>query len=910
MYKSDKIFKTFLNNLSDAAYATDNQGNITYTNKVAEKITGIPLEDLIGKPFLPLFTEESQKVAVDVYQRTLNGESPEYELTFIGGRIGHFKNKPLRDEDGKIICVFGIARDITDRKMYEEKLKKELEIRVEERTAKLKTAYEQLLKEINERKRVEEALRDSEQEYRDLYDNAPDMYHTLDKNGIIIECNETEARILGYKKEKIIGKPVTDFFTEESKRLFQKDFPRLNEENKLLNIEREFVRKDGTIFPAILNVFSEYDEKGNFIKARTISRDVTVLKQADTALRTSEKKYRDLIDNSLVGIYKTDLKGNILYVNKAVIEILEFDSLNDLISINVLETYKNSHDREELIKKLIEKGRVRNLELELVTKTGKYKNIILNAFLDKDIISGMIMDITERKLAEKVLLESEERYKRLIKSVTDYVYTVEIKDGLPVRTSHGPGCESVTGYTSEEFTTNPYLWYHMVYDEDKEAVTKQSERILARESVPPLEHRIIHKNGSVIWVRNSIVPRHDDKGNLISYDGLISNITERKRLEEQLLHAQKMEAIGQLAGGIAHDFNNILTAIIGFGTLLKMETDKDDILRSYAIQILNSAEKAANLTHALLAFSRKQIISPKPVNLNEIIREVENLLSRIIEEDIALYTVLTDKDLTVMADSSQIEQVLMNLATNARDAMPDGGSLTIRTERITLDNKFIRAHGYGKIGSYALISVEDIGQGMDEKTKERLFDPFFTTKEVGRGTGLGLSMVYGIIKQHNGYIDIQSELGKGATFKIYLPLTQLMAEDKKLVDPPFLKGGTETILIAEDELYVRDFLKEVLIEYGYTVIEASDGEDAIRAFNTHKEKIQLLIFDVIMPKKDGKEAYHEIKQVRPDMKVIFISGYSSDILYKKGIIEESLNFISKPIIPDELLIKVREILDK
>lgn len=424
------------------------------------------------------------------------------------------------------------------------------------------------------------------------------------------------------------------------------------------------------------------------------------------------------------------------------------------------------------------------------------------------------------------------------------------------------------------------------------------------------ERKIIMPSGEVAFWENTANPIRDAGGKIVSCIEIVRNITERKRLGEQLHQAQKMESVGQLAGGVAHDFNNLLTAIIGYGNLLKTEVSQDNLLLAYVTQILNSAKRAADLTHNLLAFSRKQIINPRPVNVNNIITNMKTFLAKIISEDIDISIFPADQDLTVMADKHQIEQIMMNLVTNARDAMPDGGSLTIRTEYKEVDKEFIEKHGYVGTGAYALISVEDAGQGMNEETKERLFDPFYTTKEVGKGTGLGLSMVYGIIKQHNGYIDVQSELGKGTTFNIYLPLTTLtVEEDKKPKDLPILKGGTETILLAEDETYVRDFIKGILTGYGYKVIAAIDGEDAIKVLHTHKDKIELAILDVIMPKKNGEMVHQEIKKVSPHMKVIFISGYATDILYKKGIIEEGINFISKPMSPDELLIKVREVLD-
>ncbi|MBI3813656.1 MAG: MEDS domain-containing protein [Nitrospinae bacterium] len=390
---------------------------------------------------------------------------------------------------------------------------------------------------------------------------------------------------------------------------------------------------------------------------------------------------------------------------------------------------------------------------------------------------------------------------------------------------------------------------------------------------------------------------------------LFTDITDKKKLEDQLRHAQKMEAVGQLAGGIAHDFNNILTTIIGYGDFLRDETPEGSSLKTYADQILTAADNAAGLTRGLLAFSRKQVIATKPVNLNEIIRRVEKLLLRLIGEDIELKTALTEKDLTIMADRGQIEQVLMNLCANARDAMPNGGILTIDTGFIEIDDAFIKAHGFGKEGMYALISVADTGMGMDEKTRERIFEPFFTTKGPGRGTGLGLSTAYGIIKNHDGYINCYSEMGKGTIFRIYLPITKAGIEDAKAAALPPLRGGTETVLIAEDDADVRKLMKDVLIGFGYRVIEAADGEAALKAFKENMDKLRIIILDVIMPKKCGKEVYQEIKKMSPDIKAVFTSGYTEDIIKKTGILEEGLNFISKPVSPSELLRKVREVLD-
>jgi len=394
-------------------------------------------------------------------------------------------------------------------------------------------------------------------------------------------------------------------------------------------------------------------------------------------------------------------------------------------------------------------------------------------------------------------------------------------------------------------------------------------------------------------------------------DGIFSDITEYKRLEAQLRHAQKLEAVGQLVGGIAHDFNNVLTAIIGFAGILQMKMKREDPLTVNVEQVLEAAERGASLTQSLLVFGRKQSINTVPVDIAELIKRMEKLLVRLISEDIQLKTVIQDPELVVIGDSVQIEQILINIVTNARDAMPNGGTLTIDVHREKLDKEFTKTHGYGKPGAYALISVSDTGIGMDEKTRARIFEPFFTTKEVGKGTGLGLSIVYGIVKQHNGFINAYSETGKGTTFKIYLPLLRGAVEKVKPADvAASIIIGTETVLIAEDDDSVRKISKKLLETFGYTVIEAVNGEEAVKRYMENKDNIRLLILDVIMPKKSGKEAYEQIREVSPGIKTLFMSGYTADVIQTKWIVEKGLDFISKPSSPTDFLRKIREVLDK
>jgi signal transduction histidine kinase len=383
---------------------------------------------------------------------------------------------------------------------------------------------------------------------------------------------------------------------------------------------------------------------------------------------------------------------------------------------------------------------------------------------------------------------------------------------------------------------------------------------------------------------------------------------EKEKLHEQLLQAQKMEAIGQLAGGIAHDFNNILTVIMGFSDILRMKIKQDDPLRPSVDHVLEAAQRAANLTRSLLAFSRKQAMNPKTENLNDIVRGVEKFLGRVIGEDIQLETDFKEEVLLIHADSGQIGQVLMNLATNARDAIPNGGRLIIQTEAVELDSHFIKSHGYGKIGRYALISVTDTGTGMDKETCKKIFEPFFTTKGAGQGTGLGLAIAYGIVKQHNGYINAYSEPGQGTTFRIFLPLLsaeQVLEQPSALTFP---QGGTETILLAEDEATIRSLLASTLKDFGYTVIEAEDGNDAIAKFREHGPSINLLVFDVIMPGKSGAEAYEEIRKQNPGIKILFLTGYAADLIRSKGLVDEHHELLMKPIFPVDLVRKIEEML--
>ena len=544
-----------------------------------------------------------------------------------------------------------------------------------------------------------------------------------------------------------------------------------------------------------------------------------------------------------------------------------------------------------------------------IGETPRFFEITASPLFDASgrIIAGIeaVREVTARIKTEWSLRDSEVRFRTLFDESKDVFY-ISTTEGRFLDIN--PAGVELFGYASKEELLDVNIGRELyAYPQDRK---RFCDLVDATGYTKDYEVLMKRKNGEKLWVLITSTALRDHRGIVTGFRGVIRDVTEHKKLEQQLLQSQKMEAVGLLAGGIAHDFNNILTAIIGYGNLLKKHLQNDDRLRGYANLVLESADRAARLTQSILAFSRKQVLKPEPVDLNAIIGRVEKLLARIIGEDIVLKAVLHGADMTVMADSIQIEQVLINLATNARDAMPNGGSLVIETALERLDEEHARAYGLRGRGNHAVITVEDTGGGFDEETQARIFEPFFTTKESGKGTGLGLSIVHGIISQHGGHIMVDSEPGGGTKFKIYLPLVQPRSEEAHAAAVSAPPGGTEGILLAEDDGTVRSLVRAILEEAGYTVFEASNGQDAVRVYRENHDRIRLLLLDVVMPGKNGKETYEEIRRLRPDARALFISGYTADIIHRKGILDATLDFIHKPLSVDELLRKVRTILDR
>jgi PAS domain S-box-containing protein len=518
-------------------------------------------------------------------------------------------------------------------------------------------------------------------------------------------------------------------------------------------------------------------------------------------------------------------------------------------------------------------------------------------------VSGQIATALERKRAEEALRASEERYRLLVENAPLGIAEIDLSGRF---LSMNPAGLRMMGLTDQsQVRGRPYL--DAISPADRPRVGSLLARAFEGES--SRFEFVAAGEGEPRLFASAFVPLRDKNGAIKQVTGIKEEITERKRTEDTLRQAQKMEAVGRLAGGVAHDFNNLLGVITGYGEMLLKEFADDDPLHPRITQILRAARRAADLTRQLLAFSRQQVLQPKVLNLNVVVSDMDTMLRRLIGEDIELATRLEPGLGSVMADASQIEQVIMNLAVNARDAMPDGGQLTIETQNVDVEAVQVASHPGGKPGRYVMLAVSDTGAGMDAATQSRIFEPFFTTRELGKGTGLGLSTVYGIVKQSDGYVWVYSEVGVGTSFKVYLPRIDEAAPILSRESSEPLGRGSETVLLVEDEAGLREMLREILEDNGYTALVARDGAEALQIADAHAEPIHLMITDVIMPGMTGPSAAEQVVTTRPELKVLYMSGYSDDAVVRHGMLGPGSAFLSKPFALQAFLNKVRELLD-
>jgi len=857
----------------------DRSFHVVEWNAAAELIFGWSAGEAGGKHAYELIVPAAARSQVsEIWAKLMQGDESTVSVNENIGRDGRkliceWYNTPLHDASGKVNGVLSLVHNSTERK--------------------------QLERELSESKKYLQTVIDTE----------PECVKLVAADGTLIMMNPAGlSMIQADSLEQVRGKSIYSIVLPEYRDAFRK----ITEDafqGKSGNLTFEVTGVKGRRLWLETHAVPLRNENDDIIALLGITRDVTDQKKAEEAL----KKERDFVSAVLdtVGsiVLVLDRDGRIVRFNRTCEEVsgYRFEEVRGSFVWDLLIPPEQVEGVKGVFKNLVSGMFPRKYENYWVAKDGQRKLIAWSntALLDKDgsveyvIPTGI--DVTEHRKADGELLREKKFSDMVIDSLPGMFYICD-EQGTLIQWNNN--VQEVTGYSGEELSR---MNLRGLFLEDWELIVTKMKEVFDTGKAST-EASILTKRGARIpFLLTGFRMIMNDKRYLV---GVGIDISERKRLEDQLRQSQKMESIGTLAGGISHDFNNILTAIIGYGSLLQMKMRDDDPFRHYVEQILASANRAASLTKGLLAYSRKQILNIQLIDLNEIVMKVERFLARLIGEDVELKSILTDKEVTVLADAGQIEQVLMNLVTNARDAMPDGGYVYIETLSADLDEESAKARDLRKTGTYAVIAVTDSGMGMDEKTKERIFEPFFTTKDVGRGTGLGLAMSYGIIKQHNGSIEVESEDGMGTTFRIYLPVIQRAKEELQPAGMPVVEGGTETILVAGKDETVRGLIAGVLTQSGYTVVQAENGEDAVNEFMASRGKIKLLLLDVVMPKKNGKEVYEKIRIFEPTVKALFLSGYPADVMHRKGLLEKGLHFIQKPIPMNDLVRKVRSILDE
>ncbi|HPQ71034.1 MAG TPA: PAS domain S-box protein [bacterium] len=766
--------------------------------------------------------------------------------------------------------------------------------------------------DVTKRLLGEEKLRESEEKFRGMAESLLDVLFITNDEGSIDYISPASKTVFGYEPSEMVGTVFTDYLPADQVPSAMRLFAQIiGSGERVFNALYTMKRKDGAFFPG--EVTASIVTKGDRIVGTLgLIRDVTERQRAEEAMRRTQFA----MDHAKDSIMWIDSEGNIVYANDSACGSLGY-TREELLRLKVFDIDPdfNEDQWDEHKRQMREKGFL-SFESRHVKKDGTVFPVEVNtnyfSFDDQFFAIAFDRNISDRKQVEAVLREKEKRYQLLVQNSNDIVEIVD-ENGSPSYLSDQ--VSRILGYQVEELIN--LQAFDGIHPDDLPHVMEVFNEGLQHPGVlRKAEYRYRHKNGH--WVHLEAV------GSNLLHDpavrGIVLNIRdmtdrvhaeqEQRKLQEQLQQAMKMEAVGRLAGGVAHDFNNLLTGISGNLQLALLDLKKSDPLTETLEEIRKAADSATALTRQLLAFSRKQIIEPKVLDLNELIEAMHKMLVRLIGEDIQLQT-LAGEDLGVVKiDQGQFEQILVNLAVNARDAMPNGGKLIVETANVELNEEYCRLRSYSSPGAYVMLAVSDTGAGMSEEVKAHLFEPFFTTKEKGKGTGLGLATIYGAVKQAGGNVEVYSEEGKGTTFKVYLPRVEEKAEKPALFGRTNeMPGGKETILLVEDEEIVRNLAIKVLKRLGYKVLHADSGGDALLLAEQYNEPIHLLLTDVVMPVMNGRQLAERLSTIHPEAKVLFTSGYTENIIVHHGVIDEGVRFISKPYSPGDLAKMVRRTLD-
>ncbi len=728
--------------------------------------------------------------------------------------------------------------------------------------------------------------------------------------GIITSWNAGAERMYGYSASEAIGKPAS--------MLVPLDHPDENPEmleslklgKTIDHFETTRVRKDGKVIAVELTVSPIRDALEKIVGVSTIGRDISARKASENHLLQMEARYRGLLEAAPDAMVVVNQDGKIVILNVQAEKQFGYrrdELIGQRVTTIIPEGFAERLIADGLRSPADALARQIGTGIELYGRCKDGSEFPIEIMLsppngiDGILVTAAIRDITERKRHEFEL----SRLAAVVASSHDAIISLT-PEGLVLTWNHG--AERIFGYPAGEAAGQPFLFLSPT-DRQTEAPALL-QKVVHSETVENLETVCVKKDGVRVYIALTLSPIKDADGQVVGISTVARDITESRHLEEVLRQTQKMEAVGQLAGGVAHDFNNLLGVILGYTGLMLDRLPANDPERKSIEEIQKAGDRAALLTRQLLAFSRKQVLQPKVLDLNSVVASTEKLLQRLIGEHIELLVVLNPDLGRVEADSGQLEQIIMNLAVNARDAMPSGGKLTVETSNVELDAEYAAQHPSTQTGTHAMLSVTDTGCGMDASTKAHIFEPFFTTKDFGKGTGLGLSTVYGIVSQSGGSVWVYSEPGIGTTFKIYLPCVDLVPE----AAPPngeaeTVRRGWQTILIVEDDAALLQVTHQSLQQAGYTILTAQNPAEAIRISGAYPGSIHLMMTDVVMPGMNGTHVAAQLSALRPEMKVLYVSGYTDDTILRHGVLEPGLSFLQKPFSPATLIRKVCEVLD-
>ena len=786
--------------------------------------------------------------------------------------------------------------------------------------------------DITEQRRTTEAKRESEESYRMLFDSINDalLVSELDDHGVLgrfVLVNDVACRRLGYSREELLSKTPADINCEGSKPSIGAKMRKILEQERAI-VEAEHVTKDGRTIP--VEISTNLATLRNKTVFCSVARDITERKMLENAVQSERKFIASVLDTVPVGVVTLDAAGLVTSANQRAVSILglrkddPFGMTYDapVWRISALDGTPFPEDRLPFSVVMATGRQVFGVKHAIHWPDGRRVVLSINAapaFDEQGHVAGMtaaIEDITELERGENELTKSHDLLTNLARLVPSVIYQYRLyPDGRSAFPYASPGMNDIYEVTPEEVRQDATPVFGRLHPEDYGRVgdtIMESARTL---QTFYCEYRVILPRQGLRWRWSQAHPERTEDGGTL-WHGIISDITERKRaeqektiLEGQLHQSQKMEAVGRLAGGVAHDFNNMLSAILGHVEMAIEDVDSTQALYADLQEIQTAARRSADLTRQLLAFARKQTVAPKVLDLNQTVGGMLKMLRRLIGEDIDL-SFQPDADLwSVKLDPSQIDQILANLCVNARDAIADVGKITIETENSRFDQDYCANHAGYVVGDYVQLAVSDNGSGMDKVTLTRLFEPFFTTKELGKGTGLGLATVYGIVKQNGGFINVYSEPEHGTTFKIYLP--RHVGDGRVALDSAATSAarGNETILVVEDERSILNMTKRILERLGYSVLAARAPGEAICLASEHPSEIHLLVTDVVMPEMNGKDLAKQLQSLLPGLKCLFMSGYTADVIAHHGVLDEGLNFIQKPFSKEDLAASVREVLD-